>query len=208
MGISNFTRKSVRYEKMERTQSPQEEATIVESLKGRLLVSGGGLYDASFRHTVVLVGEHDARGAVGVILNRALSTTVAEAVPPLASLVDTDAPLFEGGPVRPDEAVLLVETARTELLDVQVLESVGFLTGEVPAALRPEVLRARVFAGHAGWGAGQLEAELETDAWILDDARKEDVFTDAPELLRAKVLRRKGPEYAALARVPFDPRMN
>ena len=180
----------------------------MKSLKGRLLVSGGGLYDANFRHTVVLVGEHDARGAVGVILNRALSTTVAESVAPLATLVGPDTPLFEGGPVRPEEAVLLVETDRTDLLDVPVLGSVGFLTGEIPAALRPEILRARVFAGHAGWGAAQLEAELETDAWILDEARLEDVFTDAPESLWANVLRRKGPEYAALARMPFDPRTN
>ncbi|MEX2531374.1 MAG: YqgE/AlgH family protein [Gemmatimonadota bacterium] len=180
----------------------------MNSLKGRLLISGGGLFDSNFRHTVVLVGEHDSRGAAGVILNRVLNVTVAEAVPPLAGLVETDAPLFEGGPVRPEEPVLLVETTRADLLDVPIFGSVGFLTGEVSVELRPEILRARVYAGHAGWGAGQLEAELEADAWILEDARAEDVFSAAPDLLWASLLRRKGPEYAALARVPYDPSMN
>jgi putative transcriptional regulator len=180
----------------------------VESLRGRLLISGGGLYDPNFRHTVVLVGEHDGRGAVGVILNRALEVTVESAVPPLAPLVGPGAPLYEGGPVAPDEPVLLVEAARPDLLDVPVFGSVGFLTGEVPEELHSEILRARVFGGHAGWGAGQLEAELEADAWILEEARAEDAFTDAPDLLWARLLRRKGPPYDDLARIPFDPSMN
>ena len=48
----------------------------MESLRGRLLSSSGGLYDPNFRHTVVVVGEHNADGALGVVLNRALDVTV------------------------------------------------------------------------------------------------------------------------------------
>ncbi|MGM0668819.1 MAG: YqgE/AlgH family protein, partial [Gemmatimonadota bacterium] len=70
------------------------------------------------------------------------------------------------------------------------------------------VLRARVFVGHAGWGPGQLEAELRNEWWIMEKATEEDVFTRSPELLWSRVLKRKGPRYAALARVPFDPSMN
>ncbi|MEX2531367.1 MAG: YqgE/AlgH family protein [Gemmatimonadota bacterium] len=180
----------------------------MDSLKGRLLISGGGLYDAHFRHTVVLVGEHDSRGAAGVILNRALNTTVAEAVPALADLLEAEALLFEGGPVQPEEPILLVEAIHSDFLDVPIFGPVGFLTGEVSAELRHAIVRARVYAGHAGWGAGQLEAELEADAWILDEARTEYVFTAVPDLLWTNVLRRKGPEYAALSRIPYDPSMN
>lgn len=180
----------------------------MESLKGRLLISGAGLQDLNFRHTVVLIGEHDDRGTVGVILNRPLETLVAEAVPALAELVGSGVPLFEGGPVATTEPVLLVEAARSELLDLPIFGSVGFLTGDVPEELRPGIERARVFAGHAGWGAGQLEAELEEGAWIVENARADDVFTPSPERLWASLLRRKGPEYAAHARVPFDPKMN
>jgi putative transcriptional regulator len=93
-------------------------------------------------------------------------------------------------------------------LDLPVFGSVGFLIGEVSEEIRPSILRARVFAGYAGWGPGQLEAEMAADSWILEPARLEDVFNDAPELLWSRVLQRKGPEYRQLSRMPYDPSMN
>jgi putative transcriptional regulator len=180
----------------------------VDTLKGQLLISGGKLYDPNFRHTVVLIGEHGSWGAVGVVLNRPLDVTVEEAIPTLASLVDPGAPLFQGGPVEPGQAVLLAEMATPGLVDVPVFGSVGFLTGEVPSEVGSSVQRARVYVGHSGWGPGQLEAELESDAWILEAANEDDVFTPSPDALWRRVLERKGPEYARLARIPYDPSMN
>lgn len=177
-------------------------------LKGRLLISSGGLYDQNFRHTVVLVGEHDAMGAVGVVLNRPLDMTVESAVPALADLVGPGDPVFQGGPVEPDQAVLLAELADPGHVDVPVFGGVGFLTGEIPATVRPHVLRARVFVGHAGWGAGQLEEEMESDAWIVEPATADDVFTPSPDGLWRRILERKGPPYTTMARIPFDPSMN
>ncbi|MDX1673852.1 MAG: YqgE/AlgH family protein [Longimicrobiales bacterium] len=180
----------------------------MESLKGQLLISSGGLYDANFRHTVVLLGEHDITGAVGVVLNRPLDATVAEAVPTLAELVDAGEPLYRGGPVAPSQAVLLAELAEPGIVDVPVFGSVGFLTGEVSEAVRPHVRRARVFVGHAGWAPGQLEAELDADSWITEPATADDAFTRLPDGLWRRVLERKGPPYDAMARIPFDPSMN
>lgn len=180
----------------------------MENLRGQLLISSGGLYDPNFRHTVVLVGEHTNDGALGVILNRALNLTVAATVPALASLVTAEALLFQGGPVRPKSPVLLAEFTHPELADVLVFDSVGFLVGDVPSDVRPGIRRTRVFAGYAGWGPGQLEEELAEDAWILEPAQLDDVFTDSPELLWSRVLRRKGPEYERISRIPFDPTMN
>jgi putative transcriptional regulator len=180
----------------------------MESLRGHLLISSGGLYDPNFRHTVVLVGQHNDEGALGIVLNRALDVTVEEAVPPLASLVDAGAPLFEGGPVQPQSPVLLAEFTHRELADILVFGSVGFLVGDVDDDVRPGILRARVYAGYSGWGPGQLEEEMERGSWILDPAREEDVFTDVPDMLWSQVLERKGPEYRQLSRMPYDPRMN
>lgn len=180
----------------------------MESLRGRLLISSGGLYDPNFRHTVVLVGEHGAEGALGVVLNRPLDVTVGEAVPVLGALVGPDEPLFQGGPVQPSSPVLLAELAHPELADVPVFGSVGFLVGDVSEDVRPGIVRARVFAGYSGWGPGQLEAEMQRDSWILEPALEEDVFTDAPDTLWSRVLRRKGPEYRRLSLMPFDPSMN
>ena len=180
----------------------------MESLRGRLLISNGSLFDPNFRHTVVLVGEHNADGALGVVLSRALDVTVQEAVPVLSALVPAGEPLFQGGPVQPASPVLLAELVHPELADILVFGSVGFLVGEVSEEVRPGVLRARVFAGYSGWGPGQLEAEMENDSWILEPARVDDVFSDAPDLLWSRVLERKGPEYSLLSRMPYDPSMN
>ena len=180
----------------------------MESLQGRLLISSGGLYDPNFRHTVVLIGEHNSDGALGVVLNRALDATVTETIPPLADLVPPGEALFQGGPVQPMGAVLLAELARPELADILVFGSVGFLTGEVSVDAHSDILRARVFVGYSGWGPGQLEAEMAADSWLTEAALEEDVFTDAPELLWSRVLERKGPEYRRLSRMPYDPSMN
>lgn len=180
----------------------------MNSLRGQLLISGGALFDPNFRHTVVLVGEHGADGALGVVLNRALNVTVEETFPPLSSLVPPGQALFQGGPVQPESPVLLAELATPELLGIPVFGSVGFLVGEISADIRPSILRARVFAGYAGWGPGQLEAEMALNSWIIEPARVEDVFTDTPDLLWSGVLQRKGPEYRQLSRMPYDPSMN
>ncbi len=180
----------------------------MESLRGRLLISSGGLYDPNFRHTVILVGEHNADGALGIVLNRALNVTVQKAVPALSALVPAGELLFQGGPVQPDSPVLLAELAHPELADIPAFGSVGFLVGEVTADVKPSILRARVFAGYSGGGPGQLEAEMAHNAWIVEPAREDDVFTDAPDLLWSRVLERKGPEYRRLSRMPYDPSMN
>lgn len=180
----------------------------MESLRGRLLISSGGLYDPNFRHTVVLIGEHTADGALGVVLNRALNVTVQEALPALGGLVPPDELLFQGGPVQPGNPVLIAEFVYPDLADIPVFGSVGFLVGEISSGVEPGIVRARVFAGYSGWGPGQLEAEMAVDSWIVEPAREDDVFTDAPDLLWSSVLERKGPEYRRLSRMPYDPSMN
>jgi len=180
----------------------------MESLRGQLLISSGGLFDPNFRHTVVLVGEHNAGGALGVVLNRESNVTVMEALPVLSALAPPDEPLYQGGPVEPESAVVLAEFTHPELADVLVFGSVGFLVGEIPQDVQPGIIRARVFSGYSGWGPGQLEAELEHDSWLIDPARENDVFTDCPDLLWSRVVERKGPEYRQLSRMPYDPSMN
>jgi putative transcriptional regulator len=180
----------------------------MDSLRGKLLIAGGGLYDDSFRQTVVLIGAHGDEGAAGVILNRPLDVPVRAGVPSLAELTGADAPLFEGGPVEPAEAVLLAAVADPGILEVPIFDSVGFLTGDVPADAGATIRHARVFLGHAGWGPGQLEAELRAKAWIVEPATEDDVFTADPRSLWRRILQRKGPRFANLARVPYDPRTN
>ena len=178
------------------------------SLRGQLLISSGGLFDPNFRHTVVLIGEHGAEGAIGVVLNRRLEVSVAETVPSLATLVHAEARLFQGGPVQPQSPVLLAQLTNPELADLSVFGSIGFLIGDVPAEIRSEIRQARVFAGYSGWGPGQLEGELAEQSWIVEPALEGDVFTNEPDTLWSRVLQRKGPAFDLMSEIPFDPRMN
>jgi len=180
----------------------------MRSLTGHLLISSAGLFDPNFRHTVVVIGTHNEEGALGVILNRPTAIPIEDAVPPLVELTGPDAPLFEGGPVQPEQPVLVVEAGDRVALDVPILDGVGILAGEVDAGLRPDIRRARVFAGYSGWGPGQLEDELAADSWIVEPARPEDVFTDDPTGLWKRVLLRKGGEYRRIAMIPKDLRVN
>lgn len=179
----------------------------MDGLSGRLLIAGPGLWDPNFRRTVVLVGEHDEEGAIGIVLNRPTELDVADVVPPLAELAG-DARIFLGGPVRPTEVVLIAELEEPRRPDLPVLGSIGFLVGDVDPAVAGAVLRARVFAGYAGWGPGQLEHELGESSWIVEPALPGDVFSDDPEQLWSSALRRKGGDYVLMATMPADPSQN
>jgi putative transcriptional regulator len=180
----------------------------VGTLTGHLLLSNASLFDPNFRRTVVLIGHHDEEGAVGVVLNRPFEVTVGEAVPPLVELVGDGEPLFQGGPVQPDAAVVVADFEDPSKAGVIAFGSIGFLAEEADHEALGVIRRARVFAGYSGWGPGQLEGELEEDAWLVTPARAEDVFHDLPERLWDDVVRRLGPTYAALRTLPFDPSAN
>jgi putative transcriptional regulator len=180
----------------------------VESLRGQLLIASPSLLEPNFHRAVVLIGEHNEEGALGVVLNRPAPASVQEAAPPLAPLVGGEESLFIGGPVQSEAAVVVAEFEYPDAAGLVVFDSIGFLMGEVDPLSVQGVRRARVFAGYAGWGAGQLEAELELSAWMLEPATPGDVFSDQPAGLWSAVLRRKGGRYAMLALMPVDPSLN
>ena len=181
---------------------------MTASLKGHLLLAGAPLVDPNFRRTVVLIGEHNDDGALGVVLNRPAPVTVAEAVPPLAALVPPEDTLYLGGPVQPQSPVIVAELRFPDMADLLIFDSIGFLTGEVDQEAAVAVRRARVFAGYAGWGEGQLERELEEESWIVEPATPDDVFAGRRRDLWSEVLRRKGEPYRMLSLMPFDPSTN
>jgi len=180
----------------------------MESLKGQLLIAGPGLVDPNFWRTVVLVGEHSDDGALGVILNRASGSSVGEALPELTALAADLGAVYVGGPVQPSAIVVLADFVEPERASGIVLDTVGFLPAETGPENLGELRRARVYAGYAGWGPGQLDGELEEGSWIVEPAVPDDVFTRDPDGLWSAVLRRKGGFFALLATMPPDPSAN
>ena len=181
----------------------------MESVRGQLLVAGPALLDPNFWRTVVLVVEHNDEGALGLVLNRPSETSVAEAVPQLESLLDPEEPLFIGGPVQPSAVIVLAEFEEATDAALLAFDDVGVL-GRGPSAdeLTAGLRAGRAFLGHAGWGPGQLDGELERGDWILDPARREDAFSTEARGLWSEVLTRKGGSYALVARMPADPSLN
>jgi putative transcriptional regulator len=180
----------------------------MEPLTGRLLISSANLFDPNFRRTVLLIGHHDDEGAIGVVLNQPLGVTVRAAVPPLGGLVTPEEPLFDGGPVEPASVVVLADFLDPSRAQVIALGSIGFLPPDADDRISEAISRARVYAGYAGWGPGQLEDELEEDSWVVAPARPDDIFHQDPVRLWDDVLRRLGRGYDMLRLMPRDPSMN
>jgi putative transcriptional regulator len=180
----------------------------VDSLRGHLLLSAASLWDPNFRKTIVLIGHHDEEGAVGVVLNRPTEVSVLEAVPPLADIVEPGEPLYVGGPVQPEAAVVLADFEHPERAEILALGSIGFLPEEVDADQIGGIRRARVFSGYSGWGPGQLERELDEGSWLIQPALPEDVFAVDPEQLWSDVVRRMGRDFDLMRSMPIDPSQN
>ncbi len=180
-----------------------------DTLRGQLLIAAPALHDPDFVRTVVLVAEHTEDGAMGIVLNRPSDTPVADAVPALEDVVPLGEPVYVGGPVQETGAVVLAEFEDPTEAAVIALEDVGFLPANRVESRPPSgTRRARVFAGHAGWGPGQLDAELEREDWILEPATPDDAFADEATELWSTVLERKGGRYVLVARMPLDPGLN
>lgn len=181
----------------------------MSSLRGRLLVATPALVDPNFRRSVVLLAEHSDEGAMGIVLSRPSETTVAEALPELEPLVDPADVVHVGGPVEPSALLVLAEFDDPEAAASVVFEDVGFVPGGTePVSVAGVIRRARAFVGYAGWTAGQLEAELEEESWLVVDPDAADVFAPDSADLWSAVLKRQGGPYSLLARMPPDPSLN
>ena len=158
---------------------------------------------------VVLVGMHSEQGALGLVLNRPSDTTVTVAVPQLSELVDVEEPVYVGGPVQSSAIVVLAEFLDPAAAGILVMGRIGLPGPDVPLEdLGAATERRRVFAGYAGWGEGQLDAEIAAGDWIAHDPEPQDIFSERPEQLWSAVLTRKGGRYALIARMPLDPSLN
>src|SRR5258705_5846377 len=162
---------------------------MMQSLRGKLLVSSPSLLDPNFRKTVVLVAHHDDDGAMGLVLSRPSDVAAADAVPLLEGLPGSDDPVFVGGPVQPEAFMVLAEFEDVDEAAAPIMEDLGFM----PADIEPDDLsikRMRLFAGYSGWGAGQLEADPEEPRGIVADAETAEAFPDDPAERGPPVLHR------------------
>lgn len=177
----------------------------MRSLAPVLLLSMPQLADPNFRRTVVLLCKHSDEGAFGLVVNRPVVTAgrvVVNLDPPVST--DRELQVWIGGPVNPEQSWMLVgrEAEQRELFGgMEIVD--GLFLSTSPVLLRgllesdppPNV---RLIVGYAGWGPGQLEAELHESAWLLSDVDCRLLFDTPPEQMWEQAIRRLGADPAAL----------
>lgn len=180
---------------------------------GKLLVATPALVDPNFDRTVVLLLDVDDNGALGVVLNRPSTVPVAEILPGWADAVGDPDVLFQGGPVGTDSALALAGVRSVDGEDPvgfqRLFGGTGIVDLDTPTEIMtPALAGLRIFAGYAGWGSGQLEAEVEEGSWYVVPSAPGDLFGTEPEVLWAQVLRRQPGELAWVSTRPADPTLN
>ena len=149
----------------------------MESLQGRFLVASPHLADGNFNRSVVLMVKHDDEGALGLVLNRPTTNLMADVWKLVAGeTLGGKEPIYVGGPVTTALFALHILPAASEM---EVTPGVYF------SAHKDHLLQiveqpdqpSRFFMGYSGWGAGQLEGELEAGGWLVPEA------TATPELI-------------------------
>jgi putative transcriptional regulator len=184
---------------------------VSESLKGKLLVAVPTMVEPTFARTVISVLEHNQDGALGVVINRPGDASLLDVVPPVADLASHPAVVFAGGPVDPQAAIALgvvTSDAAPEGWRPVVLPVVTVDLDLDPTVLAVSLRELRVFAGYAGWSAGQLEDEIEQGAWYVVESLPLDAFNASPDQLWSAVLRRQPWPLSVVATCPVDPTMN
>ncbi len=193
------------------------------SMRSKLLVATPTLDGSFFERTVILLLDHDDDGALGLIVNRPDDLDLADALPAWAERARPPALVFVGGPVQPNGAIGL---GRLELGPaggnedpdggssvIDGFAAVGFFgLGTVDLERRPDELGAvaeiRLFAGHAGWGPGQLEGEIAEGSWWVCESVADDAFSADPTSLWHAVLARQPGRLRLFALFPDDPSAN
>jgi putative transcriptional regulator len=176
-------------------------------LTGSLLLAHPTLQDTNFRQAVVLLTAHSgADGALGVVVNRPLHKTLGDYEPALRDTEFAQVPLYDGGPVAQDQLILVA----WKWADAEAAFKLYFGIDEKKAA---SLLAAdagyqfRGFLGHSGWGKGQLEDELDGNAWLVSPLAKE-IEDQAGTHVWRRILRRVSPRMQLLADEPDDLSLN
>lgn len=187
----------------------------VSALTGRLLVATPRPHDAErpdiFTRSVVFVLHHGDDGAQGLVLTCPLEAGVDDVLPGWQALATNPNRLFQGGPVGLDTAVCLANVpGHDDVLGVKRLfGALSLVDLDAPQALvAAEIASLRVFAGSAGWSAGQLDEEIEAGVWMPVEPEIGDVFDADPTTLWQRILARQPAPLCYVASYPDDPSLN
>jgi len=169
-------------------------------LTGRLLIATPNMGDRRFKNAVIYICSHDQSGAMGIIINKQMvksgdALSLSDMLYNIGIEGDVkvaDTPVLEGGPVDIDRGFVLhsadyfkVDTS-LKLSNTLSLTSTKDVLEALVKDEAPE--KAMLAVGYSGWGAGQIERELQQNAWIVADADEAIIFDTDLEGKWAKAL--------------------
>jgi putative transcriptional regulator len=188
---------------------------MAESLRGHYLIAGKRLRDRNFYKTVVLMVEHGADGAMGLVINRPSSVTVAHALSEHFKLPETDDLVYVGGPVEPSALFIVHNSIEFDANESPVIPGVyvGSSAEVFEQIVRSSAegnpdLRFRIYSGCAGWGAGQLEGELARGDWHTVPADDGAVFNDDPYIVWDELMAKVQESNRILRQLSGNPEWN
>jgi putative transcriptional regulator len=179
---------------------------VPQNLVGSLLVAHPNMLDPNFRRAVLFISAYDPEdGAVGVILNRPLDKQVSDLVKDETPAGLADVPVFLGGPVGRNQLMFAAfEWQKGEGLKLNH----HFDIDEVSAQVEQGTEGVCAFVGYAGWSAGQLEAEMKQNAWLLQKPSRSILRPERLPRLWFDIMRGLGPWFKMLSAAPDDPSLN
>ncbi|MED5565322.1 MAG: YqgE/AlgH family protein [Pseudomonadota bacterium] len=182
--------------------------TPVQSLQGQFLLAMPSMGDPRFLRSVVYMVAHDSEGAMGFIINRraeglSLGDILKDMPETVAKTGLVNLPVYVGGPVQNDRGFVLhtsdyekTHNTLSQELPIALTQSADVL---VDAAHGRGPEKMRLFLGYAGWGPGQIEGELQDNAWLVCDANIAEIFTSQGDDLYEKCLAAMGIDLALLS---------
>lgn len=167
------------------------------------------MLDPNFRRSVVYLTEYNEAGAVGFILNQPSILSLSD----IMGGIEEDFPVFVGGPVE-NNTLHFLHRGVEPIDDTREISNGIFWGGNfetVKILLNSKRLAAgdiRFFIGYSGWSPGQLEDEMEENAWLVAESKDHFVFDEDDETLWAGVVKSMGKRYEHIVNFPQDPNMN
>lgn len=179
--------------------------------KGQLLIAEPSIIgDLSFNRSVILLADHNEEGSVGFILNKPLDYTINDLLPEIEAAFK----IYNGGPVEQDN-LYFIHTI-PELITDSIEISNGIFWGgdfELTKSLindgKINKEDIRFFLGYTGWGANQLEDELQASSWIItNNNHKSSILSKSSEQFWKEKIIELGGEYIIWSNAPENPILN
>jgi putative transcriptional regulator len=184
----------------------QEQDPSKRLAAGKILVARRDFPDPNFAETVILLVQHDEEGSMGLIINRRTKVPLSRLARELESAKGRTEPVFLGGPVETSGVLALVRSRTKPPDSKHVSDEVYMISGkstlEKSMASGSDPKTFRLYLGYAGWAAGQLESEMELDAWDVIPANTGLVFDPHPETLWTRLVEQPDLQMAGIRKEP------